>query len=318
MQMPYNRLGNAGLKVSALSFGSWVTFHSQLDDDLALECMQAANDAGVNFFDNAEAYAGGLSEEIMGRAFAQLGWERHSYIVSTKFFFGIHDGPNTRSTLNRKYLLEAFERSQERLGLDTIDLIFCHRADPETPMEEIVHTMHEIVAGGGAYYWGTSEWTAEQFREAWDIAATHGLHKPQMEQPQYNLLHRDRVEVEYAPLYELGMGTTIWSPLGSGLLAGKYLDGIPDDSRARLDGYEWLADQLTNTESLDRVRALVPIAEEVGCTMAQLAIAWCMKNENVSTVITGASRPSQVVENMVALEVAERLDDELMARISAI
>ncbi|MDH3707360.1 MAG: aldo/keto reductase [Acidimicrobiia bacterium] len=316
--MEYRRLGSAGLKVSVLSFGSWVTFDNQLDTDLALDCMQAAHDAGVNFFDNAEAYAGGESERIMGDAIARLGWPRHSYVVSTKFFFGIHDGPNSRQTLNRKYLLEAVDQSLERFGLDVLDLVFCHRPDPDTPIEETVWAMHDIIDSGRAYYWGTSEWSAEQYSEAWAIADRRNLHKPQMEQPQYNLLNRDRVETEYVPLYaECGMGTTIWSPLASGVLTGKYLDGVPDDSRGALAGYEWLRDAVITAEANAKVTALIPIAEDLGCSLAQLAIAWCAKNPNVSSVITGASRASQVTENMAALEVLARLDDEVMNRIEA-
>ncbi|MGI9601142.1 MAG: potassium channel beta subunit family protein [Acidimicrobiales bacterium] len=314
--MEYRRLGSAGLKVSVLSFGSWVTFDNQLDTNLALDCMQAAYDAGVNFFDNAEVYAGGESERIMGKALAELGWPRHSYVVSSKFYMGIHKGPNTQTTLNRKYLLEAVDQSLERFGLDHLDLIFCHRADPETPIEETVWAMHNIIESGRAFYWGTSEWTAHEYREAWDIADRRNLHKPQMEQPQYNLLSRERVEQEYLPLYdELGMGTTIWSPLASGVLTGKYLEGIPDGSRGTVAGYEWLRDAVITDEANNKVRGLLPIADDLGCSPAQLAIAWCAKNPHVSTVITGASRASQVTENMASLEVMERLDDEVMARI---
>jgi voltage-dependent potassium channel beta subunit len=314
--MPYRRLGRSGLSVSVLSFGSWVTFDNQLHDDTALACMQAARDAGVNFFDNAESYAGGESERIMGRVLGQLGWPRHSYVVSTKFFWGIHDAPNMRNTLNRKYLAQAIDGSLERLGLDFVDLVFCHRADPDTPIEETVWAMHDMVASGKALYWGTSEWPADAIAEAWQIADRHHLHKPVMEQPQYHLLHRDRVEREYAPLYDrFGLGTTTWSPLASGLLTGKYLDGVPADSRAALPDYSWLAGMLTAQEATARVRRLVPIAEELGCSLAQLAIAWCAANPNVSTVITGASRVEQVHENMGALGVLERLDEDVLARI---
>ncbi|MDH4168847.1 MAG: aldo/keto reductase [Acidimicrobiia bacterium] len=316
--MVYRRLGSAGIKVSVLSFGSWVTFDNQLDTDLALDCMQAAHDAGVNFFDNAEVYAGGESERIMGQALAELAWPRHSYLVSTKFYMGIHEGPNTQMTLNRKYLLEAMDQSLERFGLDHLDLVFCHRPDPETPIEETVWAMHDIIDSGRAYYWGTSEWSAEEYRQAWDIADRRNLHKPQMEQPQYNLFWRDRVEKEYAPLYEdLGMGTTTWSPLASGVLTGKYLDGIPDHSRGSLAGYEWLRDVVITEEANEKVKDLIPIADDLGCSLAQLAIAWCARNPHVSTVITGASRATQVTENMTALEVIERLDDDVMARIEA-
>ncbi len=314
--MEYRRLGTSGLKVSALSFGSWVTFDTQLDTDRAASCMQAAWDSGVNFFDNAEAYAGGASETIMGNVFAQLEWPRHEYIVSTKFFFGIHDGPNTRNTLNRKYLLGAIEGSLERLGLDYVDIAYCHRCDPDTPMEEIVWAMHDMVDRGQATYWGTSMWSAAELREAYGVADRLGLRRPVTEQPQYSMLHRELVEDSYAPLYEeFGLGTTIWSPLASGILTGKYQDGIPDDSRAALPEYQWLADQLTDETNLARVAKLIPIADGLGCSMAQLAIAWCLKNSHVSTVITGASRASQVTENMAAMEVVEAIDDEAMAKI---
>jgi voltage-dependent potassium channel beta subunit len=281
-------------------------------------CLDAAFQAGVNFFDNAESYAGGASEQIMGEAIAKLGWPRHSYVISTKVFWGLHDVPNMKNTLNRKYLLQAIDGSLERLGLDFVDLLFCHRADPNTPIDETVWAMHDIVASGKAHYWGTSEWTADEIRAAWEIAERHHLHKPVMEQPQYNLLRRVRVEFEYARLYDdIGLGLTVWSPLASGALTGKYLEGIPADSRAALPGYEWLQGSLTDPKTNDRVRALKAVADDLGCTTAQLALAWCTKNPRVSTVITGASRPEQVVENMAALDVAARLDGDVMARIEA-
>jgi voltage-dependent potassium channel beta subunit len=316
--MQYRRLGRSGLKVSVLSFGSWVTFDNQLDDDLALHCMQAAWDAGCNFFDNAEAYAGGESEAIMGRVIRESGWARESYVISTKVFWGLTDGPNMRNTLNRKYLLHSIDGCLDRMGLDFVDLLFCHRADPETPMEETVWAMHDIINRGKALYWGTSEWTADEIRAAWEIAERHHLHKPVMEQPQYHLLDRRRVEREYARLYEdIGLGLTTWSPLASGMLSGKYLDGIPDGSRATLEGYEWLKGRLVDDVANTKVRNLVPIAEELGCTLAQLAIAWCASNPNVSTVITGASRVEQVRENFGAMEVLAGFTPELKARIEA-
>jgi voltage-dependent potassium channel beta subunit len=282
-------------------------------------CMEAAYEAGVNFFDNAEVYAGGKSEQIMGDIIADLGWERHSYVISSKFMMGIHDGVNTRHTLNRKYLLEAIEPSLERLGLEHLDLVFCHRPDPETPIEETVWAMSDIISAGYAHYWGTSEWPAADIRAAWDIAERHHLHKPVMEQPQYNLFTRDRVEEEYARLYEdIGLGLTTWSPLASGLLTGKYVDGVPEGSRATLEGYEWLREMVTDEEANEQVRELTEIADELDCTLAQLSIAWCAKNPNVSTVITGASRVEQVHENMVSLDVMEELDDALMERIEEI
>jgi voltage-dependent potassium channel beta subunit len=314
--MEYRRLGNAGLKVSVLSFGSWVTFHNQLGNDTALQCMQAAWEAGVNFFDNAEVYAGGKSEVIMGQVARELGWPRESYVMSTKLYWGLRDSPNTKNTLNRKYLMHAIDGSLERLGLDFVDLLFCHRFDPETPVEEVVWAMSDIIESGKAHYWGTSEWPAEAIEEAYDVAERHRLRKPVMEQPQYNLLSRDRVEKEYAPLYErYGMGATIWSPLASGALTGKYLDAVPSESRAALPGYEWLRDYITAPDNHPRIRQVLDVARELGCTPAQVAIAWCAKNPHVSTVITGASRVEQVRENMGALAVIPRLTDEMMARL---
>jgi voltage-dependent potassium channel beta subunit len=316
MEMEYRRLGRAGLKVSVLSFGSWVTFGPQLDTNLAQDCLSAAYAAGVNFFDNAESYAGGESERIMGQAIAKLGWPRQSFVVSTKVFWGLHDFPNMKNTLNRKYLMQAIDGSLERLGFDFVDLLFCHRADPNTPIEETVWAMHEIISAGKALYWGTSEWAADEIRAAWDIADRHHLHKPVMDQPQYNLFTRRKVEWEYARLYEdIGLGLTIWSPLASGLLTGKYLDGIPQNSRGSLPGYEWLRDALTDPKRSAKVRALKAVADDLGCSLAQLSIAWCAKNPHVSTVITGASRVDQVRENLKALEVLAQLDDGVMARI---
>jgi len=316
--MEYRRLGRAGIKVSVLSFGSWVTFDAQMKDDLALESMQAAHDAGCNFFDNAEAYAGGESEAIMGRVLTELGWPRWSYVLTTKVFWGLHSGPNMKNTLNRKYLMQAIDGSLERFGQDFVDVLYCHRSDAETSLEETVWAMSDIVASGKALYWGTSEWAADEIRGAIEIAERHHLHKPVTEQPQYNLLQRTRVEEEYARLFdETGYGATIWSPLASGLLTGKYRDGIPEDSRGALAGYDWLAAQLSDDAAIAKVEKLRPIAEELDCSIAQLSLAWCAENPNVSTVITGASRPSQVVENFEALEVISRLDEELVARIEA-
>ena len=299
--MEYRRLGRAGLKVSVFSFGAWVTFGEQMGEEVAYECMAAAYEAGVNFFDNAEAYAGGKAETIMGKVFQRAGWRRSSYVVSTKFFWGLNEGPNERNTLNRKYLMQAIDDSLERFQLDYVDLVFCHRPDPETPIEETVRAMHAMIEQGKAHYWGTSEWSAEEIREAWQIADRHHLHKPQMEQPQYNMLWREKVEQEFAPLYDaIGLGLTTWSPLASGLLTGKYSNGIPENSRANLPGYDWLRSILTNPERLNAVRALQPVADELGCSMAQLALAWCAKNPHVSTVITGASGPEQVQEKWLA------------------
>jgi len=319
-EMTYRRLGRSGLKVSVLSFGSWVTFGDQVDTALAKECLAAARDAGVNFFDNAEAYAGGKSEQIMGDAIAELGWERWSYVISTKVFWGIHDDPvNMANTLNRKYLMQAVDGSLERLGLDFVDLLYCHRADPETSLEETVWAMSDIVSAGKALYWGTSEWTAEEIRAAYEIAERHHLHKPVMEQPQYNLFERKKVEREYARLYDdHGLGLTTWSPLASGLLTGKYADGIPEGSRASLPGYEWLRDYLTDEKKNAQVAELSAVAERLGVTTAQLAIAWCATNPHVSTVITGASNVDQVHENLKALDALEKLTPDVLAEIAEI
>ena len=315
--MEYRRLGNAGLKVSALSLGSWVTYGSQVDIAAAARTLAAAYDHGVNFFDNAEAYAKGQSEEIMGAALKKLGWRRESYIISTKFFFGLNDGPNQKSTLNRKYLMQAMDGSLKRFGMDFIDLIFCHRPDPQTPIEEVVYAMSDIVSSGKALYWGTSEWSAEEYREAWEIADRRNLRKPQMEQPQYNLLERAKVEKDYARLYDsTGMGLTTWSPLASGVLSGKYAKGIPADSRLALPGYEWLKERFS-AEVLGSVAALEPIARELGGTAAQLSLAWCVKNPRVSTVITGASRVEQVEENLKAMDLVPKLTPEVLAAIDA-
>jgi voltage-dependent potassium channel beta subunit len=318
--MEYRRVGRSGLQVSVLSFGSWVTFGTQIDTTLAKECLTAARDAGVNFFDNAEAYAGGESERIMGQAIAELGWERHSYVISTKIFWGIHgDMVNMSNTLNRKYLMQAIDGSLERMGLDFVDLLYCHRPDPNTPIEETTRAMSDIVASGKALYWGTSEWSADEIRAAWEIAERHHLHKPIVEQPQYNMFERRKVEREYARLYEdIGLGLTIWSPLASGLLTGKYADGIPEGSRASLPGYEWLRDMLTDPDKNAKVRSLGAIAERLGCTLSQLAIAWCAANPHVSSVITGASRVEQVHENLAAMDVLHALTPDVLDEIRAV
>jgi voltage-dependent potassium channel beta subunit len=318
-KMEYRRLGATGLKVSVLSFGSWVTFDTQLDDRMAIDCMAAAGDAGCNFFDNAEAYAGGKSEEIMGRALRELGWPRWSYVLTTKVFWGIHgDVPNMRNTLNRKYLMQAVDAALERFEHDFVDVLYCHRADPDTPIEETVWAMSDIISSGRALYWGTSEWTADEIRTAIDVADRHHLHKPVTEQSQYNLLERRKVEREYRRLQQdHAYGNTIWSPLASGLLTGKYRDGIPEDSRGALEGYGWLAKRLSDAAAIERVERLRPIADRLGCTMAQLALAWCTKNPDVSSVITGASKRSQVEQNFEALEVIPLITDEVMEEIDA-
>jgi len=317
--MEYRHLGRAGIRVSELSFGSWVTFSNQVDVKAAMQCMSAAYDAGVNFFDNAEVYAGGKSEEVMGAALKKLNWRRGSYLVSTKFYWGLNDGVNEKSTLNRKRLIEGINGSLQRLQLDYVDLIFCHRPDSTTPIEETVWAMHNILEQGKAIYWGTSEWAASEIIAAIEIAERHHLHKPTMEQPEYNLFQRRRFENDYVRLYkEYGYGSTIWSPLASGLLTGKYSNGIPKDSRAALKGYDWLHKHMTDEEKLAKVRGLEPIAKELDCTLSQLSLAWCLKNPFVSTVITGASRMSQVHENMKAIEVESKLTPEILERIDKI
>ncbi len=317
--MKYRHLGKTGIQVSELSFGSWVTFSNQADVKAAVDMMAAAYDAGVNFFDNAEVYASGKSEEVMGAALKQLNWRRGSYLVSTKLFWGLHDGINEKNTLNRKRLIEGIRGSLQRLQLEYVDLIYCHRPDKTTPIEETVWAMHNIIEWGKALYWGTSEWSAAEITQAIEIAERHHLHKPVVEQPQYNMFVRNRLEGDYERFYkEYNYGTTIWSPLASGLLTGKYKGGIPKDSRGALKGYDWLQNHLTDKQKLAKVDALEPIAKELGCSLSQLALAWCAKNPFVSTVITGASRVDQVHENMKAMEVIEKITPEIMARIDEI
>lgn len=320
--MQYRRLGRSGLQVSELSLGSWITYHNQVDAGAAREMLAAAMDAGVNFFDNAEAYALGRSEEVMGQAIKALKWPRLNYIVSSKFYWGLDREGNTvnrRDTLNRKYLLHAIDGSLGRMGLDFIDLVYCHRPDPHTPIEETVWAMSDMITRGKALYWGTSEWPADAIRKAWDIAERHHLHKPVMEQPQYNLFHRERVEREYAPLYEdIGLGLTTWSPLASGLLTGKYRAGVPLDSRGALKSMAFLLQGLTDQAKNDAVGKMEGLARELGCSVPQMAIAWAAKNPRVSTVITGASKLSQLHENLGAVAVLSKLTPEIMARLDTI
>jgi voltage-dependent potassium channel beta subunit len=314
--MEYRRLGSAGIKLSVLSLGSWVNYGTKIGVDEAAASIKIAYDAGVNFFDNAEAYSGGRSEEIMGAALKKLGLRRSSYLVSTKFYWGINDGVNEKNTLNRKRLLEAIDGSLSRLGLEYVDLAYCHRPDRETPIEETVYAMSDIVASGRAMYWGTSEWSAEEIREACDIADRRNLRKPQMEQPEYNLFRRRRVESEFARLYAgVGLGLTTFSPLASGVLTGKYNAGIPSGSRLDLAGYEWLKESALNEKRIEAVKRLEGIARELDATTAQLAIAWCASNPHVSSVITGASSPEQVAANLRAVDLLPRLDEPLRRRI---
>ena len=317
--MKYRHLGKSGIQVSELSFGSWVTFHNQSGVASAVEMMAAAYEAGVNFFDNAETYAGGKSEEIMGAALKKLAWRRGSYLVSTKMYWGLHDGINETNTLNRKYLLEGIDGSLRRLGLDYVDLVYCHRDDPATPVGEIAWAMHNIIERGKALYWGTSEWEADRILEAIDFAERHHLHRPVVEQPVYNLLQRHRFAPEYEPVYrDHGYGSTTWSPLASGLLTGKYNFGIPKDSRGALPNFDWLQEQLTDVEHQKKVEALRPIAEQMGASLAQFSLAWCLQNPHVSSVITGASRVEQVHENMQAMAFVDSFTPEVLAEIELV
>jgi voltage-dependent potassium channel beta subunit len=313
----YRRLGSAGIKISELSLGAWITYGGQVGEDVALKCMSAAYDAGVNFFDNAEVYSDGNAEIVMGNVIKRLRWQRESIVVSSKVFWG-GDGPNDNG-LSRKHIFEACRNSLKRLQLEYLDLFFCHRPDPNTPIEETVRAMDDLIHQGKILYWGTSEWSGIDIMRAHGLAREHGLTPPQMEQPQYNLLHRDRVEKEYLPLYrEIGLGTTIWSPLASGLLTGKYNKCIPSGSRATLQGYDWLKESVITPQNIEKVKKLQMIAKDIGCTLAQLALAWCLKNPNVNTVITGASQPEQVDENMKALEVVSQLDPGIIDRIEQV
>ena len=318
--MEYRRLGKSGLKVSALSFGAWVTFAQQISKETASDLMVAAFDAGVNFFDNAEAYAGGKAETVMGKILEKQGWARDEFVVSSKVFWG-GEKPNQKG-LSRKHVIEACHAALRRLRVDYPDLYFCHRPDPETPIEETVRAMTDLIRQGKVLYWGTSEWSAEQISEAHNLARQYGFETPTMEQPQYNMFHREKVEKEFAPLYgDLGLGTTIWSPLASGLLTGKYNNGDPGDTRMSLKGYEWLKEHMTNDEAkkrLETVKALAGVAAELDTNLPRLALAWCLRNPHVSTVITGASRVEQLQDNMKAVEVVGRLTPEVLERIEGL
>ena len=318
--MEYRRLGRSGLKVSSLSFGSWVTFSFQLDDRVATECMTAAYDAGVNFFDNAEVYAGGESELMMGRVLRKTGWGRDTYCVSSKIYWG--GQLPTQRGLSRKHIHDGCHQALRRLQVDYLDLLFCHRPDLETPIEETVRAMDTLVRQGKVLYWGTSEWSAQQIQQAHGVARQYGLTPPTMEQPQYNMFERDRVEREYHRLYsEIGLGTTIWSPLASGVLTGKYRDGIPDGSRMTLPDYQWLRERIESVEGQANVRKaaeLEGIARELGIPLAQMAIAWCLKNPHVSTVILGASSTKQLAQNLASLDAVSQLGDDAMEKIEGV
>ncbi|MDP7155470.1 MAG: aldo/keto reductase [Arenicellales bacterium] len=318
--MEYRRLGTSGLKVSALSLGSWVTFGKQLDMSDAKTLLKTAYDAGINFFDNAEVYEAGESEKIMGDAIEGLGLPRDTFAVSSKVFWG--GDKQMQLGLSAKHVRDACDAALKRLKVDYLDLFFCHRPDIDTPIEETVRVMHNLIQQGKVMYWGTSEWSAQQITEAHAVARAHHLTPPTMEQPQYNLLHRDKVEAEFTPLYEnFGLGTTIWSPLASGMLTGKYNDGIPDDSRLALPGYEWLRDLWVSEDGqqkLEKVRQLTALAKDIGISVTHLSLAWCLKNPNVSTVILGASRLVQLKDNLKSLDAIEKLTPKVMKSIETI
>ena len=322
--MEYRKLGKSGLKVSELSFGSWVTFNTQVDTKLAEDMFKVCFDSGINFFDNAEGYDRGKSEEVMGQALKSINEPRDSYCVSSKVFFSSSPNPKpTQLGLSKKHVTEACHQAMKRLQVDYLDLYFCHRADPDTPIGETVWAMHNLITQGKVLYWGTSEWTAEEITEAYEFAEKNHLTPPTMEQPQYNLLDRKRFEVEYDPIFRrYQMGTTIWSPLASGALTGKYLDGIPEGSRATLKGYEWLKKHMIDSERgqarMDKVRSLKPIADELGVSLSKMSIAWCLLNPNVSTVILGASRVDQLKENLEALEVVPLLTEDVQRKLAGI
>ena len=322
--MEYRKLGKSGLKVSELSFGSWVTFNTQVDTKLAEDMFKVCFDSGINFFDNAEGYDRGKSEEVMGQALKSINEPRDSYCVSSKVFFSSSPNPKpTQLGLSKKHVTEACHQAMKRLQVDCLDLYFCHRADPDTPIGETVWAMHNLITQGKVLYWGTSEWTAEEITEAYEFAEKNHLTPPTMEQPQYNLLDRKRFEVEYDPIFRrYQMGTTIWSPLASGALTGKYLDGIPEGSRATLKGYEWLKKHMIDSERgqarMDKVRNLKPIADELGVSLSKMAIAWCLLNPNVSTVILGASKVDQLKENLEALEVVPLLTEDVQRKLAGI
>lgn len=317
--MEYRRLGKSGLKVSELSFGSWITFGNQIGDNTSEELMKMAYDAGINFFDNAEVYANGKSEEVMGEILKKMGWARDSYIVSSKVFFGAGAEVPTQKGLNRKHITEACHQALNRLNVDYLDLYFCHRPDKETPIEETVWSMHNLIQQGKILYWGTSEWSAQEIMEAHMVAKQYNLIGPVMEQPQYNMLVREKVEVEFSQIYKtVGLGTTVWSPLASGILTGKYNDGKEGETRLKRAELSWLSDKLLVEQTLEKVKKLTEFSNEIGISMPQMALAWCLKNQNVSTVILGASKTSQLEENLKVSENKDKLTDDVMERIEEI
>jgi voltage-dependent potassium channel beta subunit len=317
--MEYRRLGKSGLQLSELSFGSWITFGSQIENGISERLMDIAYDAGVNFFDNAEVYANGRSEEVMGDILSKKQWNRDTYVVSSKVFFGAGGKLPTQKGLNRKHVVEACEAALKRLKVDYLDLFFCHRPDKETPIEETVWTMHNLITQGKIMYWGTSEWSAQEIMEAHMFAERHHLIGPTMEQPQYNMLTRRKVEVEFSQIYKtVGLGTTIWSPLASGYLTGKYIDQKPDDTRLMRDELNWLAEKTFTEENNSRVKALKSLAEEIGISMPHLGICWCLKNPNVSTVILGASKEEQLIQTLKSKDYLHLLSDEIMNKIELI
>lgn len=319
--MEYRRLGKAGLQLSVLSFGSWVTFHKQIEDQLVDRLMGIAYDNGINFFDNAEGYAMGESEKMMGRVLKTKNWDRSSYVLSSKAYFGWHgkDNKPNQTGLSRKHLIEACHEALDRLQVTYLDLFFCHRPDTNTPIEEVVWTMNLLIQQGKILYWGTSEWSAQEILEAQMVAQQYRLIGPTMEQPEYNLFNRKRVEADYQPLYkQIGLGTTIWSPLASGLLTGKYNNGIPEDSRLSLPGFEWLKDRHYADEKLNRVRKLETVAKQLNTSLATLSIAWCISNPNVSTAILGATKEQQLEENLKALEIYPQLTPAILQEIDDI
>jgi len=319
--MKYRRLGRAGVKVSELSFGSWLTFGNQISDELAEGLMRKCYEEGVNFFDNAEGYARGRSELVMGKILRKAGWPRDTWLVSSKVFFGAAEEPQRPNQygLSRKHVFEACHAAMRRLQVDYLDLFFCHRPDSETPIEETVRAMSDLIAQGKVLYWGTSEWSAQEIMQAYAVARQYNLVPPTMEQPQYSLLVRERVEKEYARLYsEIGLGTTIWSPLASGLLTGKYNDGIPKEARLGFEENDWLKEVVLNKERLAKVKELATVAADLGISQALLAVAWCLKNPNVSTVILGASKVRQLAKTLTASEAAEKLTPEVLQRIEQI